>query len=378
MKTRVFQREGLHPLLEALAEQFDSIIGPTLRDGAIVLDEIASDADLPAGWTDDQQPGRYRVGWRDDEAVFGFTVGPHAWKRFLAPPEVLVWTARRDDGRLRFEPGRTPPRRLAFLGVRPCDLAALDVLDRVYLQGPYVDPGYQARRQAVGIVAVNCTAPGGTCFCASMGTGPRAGAGFDLALTEIIGDGRHEFLAEAGTPRGEAWLDKVPSREATDEDRAQVARALEAAAGRMGRQLDTTGLADLLFDNLDHEVWDDVAVRCLTCGNCTLVCPTCFCTLVEDRTSLGSETAERWKRWDSCFSREHSYIHGGFMRASGRSRYRQWLTHKLASWHDQFGTSGCVGCGRCITWCPAGIDITEEARRVRGAEASPASERIRT
>jgi len=374
MKTRVFAREGLHPLLEALAEQFDSIIGPTVRDGAIVLDAIASDADLPAGWADQQEPGRYRIGWRDDEAVFGFAAGPHAWKRFLAPPETRVWTARREDGRLRFEPGGEPPRRLAFLGVRPCDLAAIDVLDRVYLQGPYVDPGYRARRDEVGIVAVNCTAPGGTCFCASMGTGPRAGAGFDLALTEIVGDGRHEFLAEAGTARGEAWLDRVPSREATDEDRALAARALEAAAGRMGRRLDTAGLADRLYDNLDHEAWDDVAVRCLTCGNCTLVCPTCFCTLVEDRTPLGDGTAERWKKWDSCFSREHSYIHGGFMRATGRSRYRQWLTHKLAGWLDQFDTSGCVGCGRCITWCPAGIDITEEAARIRGAEETVALE----
>jgi sulfhydrogenase subunit beta (sulfur reductase) len=135
----------------------------------------------------------------------------------------------------------------------------------------------------------------------------------------------------------------------------------------MGRYLETEGLASLLKSSPDHPRWDDVARRCLNCANCTLVCPTCFCTTVEDTTDLSGQHAERWRLWDSCFTLGFSYIHGGSVRSSAKSRYRQWLTHKLSNWHDQFDTPGCVGCGRCISWCPAGIDLTEEAR----ALASP-------
>jgi formate hydrogenlyase subunit 6/NADH:ubiquinone oxidoreductase subunit I len=133
----------------------------------------------------------------------------------------------------------------------------------------------------------------------------------------------------------------------------------------MGRSLDTVGLKDLLYSSADSPVWDDVAQRCLACGNCTAVCPTCFCTTVEDVSDLTGDHVQRDRVWDSCFNADFSYLHGGSVRESTRSRYRQWMTHKLGSWHDQFGMSGCVGCGRCVTWCPAAIDITEEAAALR-------------
>ncbi|MCA8921947.1 MAG: 4Fe-4S dicluster domain-containing protein, partial [Planctomycetes bacterium] len=142
-------------------------------------------------------------------------------------------------------------------------------------------------------------------------------------------------------------------------------RVVAAAAAAIERQLPQDGLPAALAAALEHPRWDDVAARCLTCGNCTLVCPTCFCTDVEDTSDLSGQVAERWRRWDTCFSLDFSALHGGSVRASGRSRYRQWLTHKLSTWHDQFGTSGCVGCGRCIAWCPVGIDITVEAAELR-------------
>jgi sulfhydrogenase subunit beta (sulfur reductase) len=133
----------------------------------------------------------------------------------------------------------------------------------------------------------------------------------------------------------------------------------------MGRTLDTEGLKDVLSRNFDSLHWEEIAKRCLSCGNCTMVCPTCFCASVEDSSDLTGQKAERVRKWDSCFSRDFSYIHGGQIRSSVMSRYRQWMTHKLGYWQDQFGSSGCVGCGRCITWCPVGIDITEEARALR-------------
>ena len=141
------------------------------------------------------------------------------------------------------------------------------------------------------------------------------------------------------------------------------------------RRMNTSVIRELLYNNLENPHWDEVATRCLNCANCTMVCPTCFCTTVQDVTDLTGKHAERWRKWDSCFSTEFSYIHGGSIRTSAKSRYRQWLVHKLASWHDQFGTSGCVGCGRCITWCPVGIDITEEANAFRESEVSRAVSR---
>ena len=132
------------------------------------------------------------------------------------------------------------------------------------------------------------------------------------------------------------------------------------------RKLNTTNIRDTLLSNLDHPRWDEVAERCLSCANCTMVCPTCFCSSVDEISDLAGDHVERERTWDSCFNVGFSYMNGGNVRDNVRSRFRQWLTHKLASWIDQFDTSGCVGCGRCITWCPVGIDLTEEVAAIRG------------
>jgi ferredoxin len=353
---RVIDQAGFDALLAALGDRGYTVVGPRVADGAIVYDEVASSADLPVGWTDEQEAGHYRLRRRDDKALFGYAVGPHSWKRLQLPPELRLWRARRAaDGMLSEveEPPRDD-RRYAFVGVRSCELHAMGILDRV-----------RGSRVAPFVVAVNCGQAGGTCFCVSMGTGPRAESGFDLALTELLDDDRHRFLVEVGTERGAEVLTVVASDPAASDDEAAADRAHDRAVAGMGREMDVTDLRDLLYRNLEHPRWDDVAERCLTCGNCTMVCPTCFCTDVEDVTDLQGEHVERWERWDSCFTIDHSRLHGGSVRSSARSRYRQWMTHKLATWIDQFGTSGCVGCGRCITWCPVGIDITEEVAAIR-------------
>ena len=363
----VIDPAALEELVRALRERGFRVLGPTVREGAIVYDELDSAGQLPIGWTDEQAPGRYRLERRDDEARFGFAVGPHSWKQFLLPSRLRLWRARRDEAGLEVEPEPTDDTPLAFFGVRACELQGIAIQDRVLLEGQFVDRDYAARRKDTFIVAVNCFEPGGTCFCVSMGSGPKAEAGYDLALTEIL-DGSHRFLVEVGTARGSDVLADLPRRPAEDGDRRAAAEAVDGAAQKMGRQLDTTDLRGLLARNLEHERWDDVASRCLTCGNCTMVCPTCFCTSVEDVSDLAGEEAEHVRLWDSCFSLDHSYIHGGSVRPSGRSRYRQWLTHKFGTWHDQFGTSGCIGCGRCISWCPVGIDVTEELTAIRATE----------
>ena len=347
------ERPALDGLITALQGRGYTVVGPTVADGAIVYEELRSTADLPVGWTDEQDGGHYRLRRRDDEALFGYNVGPHSWKRYQLPPEVRLWRARLgEDGSLTELEQPAPGPRYAFVGVRSCELHGMAILDRVR-------PG-----ERPFVVAVQCGQAGGTCFCVSMGTGPTADSGYDLALTEVLDDG-HYFVADAGTEEGAAVLAELPSAPAAGGEEAAAARAHARAADQMGRTMDTTGIHELLLSNLDHPRWDDVAERCLTCGNCTMVCPTCFCTSVEDVTDLAGETVERHQRWDSCFTIDYSHMHGGSARTSARSRYRQWMTHKLATWFDQFGTSGCVGCGRCITWCPVGIDITEEVAAIR-------------
>jgi ferredoxin len=360
---RVIAPEVLDDLVAALRSRGYRVLGPAVRDGAIVYDDLDSAAELPIGWTDRQEAGTYRLERRADGARFGYAVGPHSWKRYLFPPRIRLWRARAADA-VEEEPLDETP--LAFIGVRSCELHAIEIQDRVFTGGRVVDRDYAARRAGAFLVAVNCFEPAATCFCTSMGTGPRATGGYDLALTELL-DGEHRFLAEAGTERGEEVLAELPSLAAGDADLAAAEASVDGAVAKMSRSMEAWDLRDLLARSLEHPRWDDVAKRCLTCGNCTLVCPTCFCTAVEDETDLSGE-ASRWRVWDTCFSFDYSYIHGGSVRPSGRSRYRQWLTHKLGTWHDQFGSSGCVGCGRCIAWCPVGIDITEEVAAIRTTE----------
>jgi sulfhydrogenase subunit beta (sulfur reductase) len=360
--------DGLHALVGVLRDRGYCVVGPTEREGAIVYEEIESADELPAGWTEVQEAATYRLERRADEARFGYPVGPQSWKRYLLPARVRLWQARKRDGAAPELVEEPPPERpFALLGVRSCDLHAIAVQDRVFLEGAYVDRDYAGRREGAFLVAVNCGTPGGTCFCASLGTGPRAESGYDLALTELL-EGEHRFVVEAGSERGAEVLADLIGHVATPDDIEAALRVTHEAIGMMGRTFDPFDLRDLLARNLDHPRFADAGQRCLTCGNCTLVCPTCFCTSVEDVNVLEDGAAERWRRWDSCYSVDYSYIHGGAIRPSSRARYRQWLTHKFGTWIDQFGTSGCVGCGRCITWCPVGIDVTEELAAIRAAD----------
>jgi ferredoxin len=346
------------------------MLGPVLRDGVIGIGEIEGIDDLPEGWTDEQAPGHYRAVRRGDHARFGYAVGDRSWRRELDPPRVtLVHIRRGGDAPPVVEPADPGAEVIpvAWVGVRGCDLAAVAITDRVFLGGDHPDPHYGARRAAPFIVAVECGSPAATCFCSSMGTGPGidTGRGADLIVTEVGAEskdrGPHRFVVRAGSDRGRDLLGSVAEAlPATAHDEAAGAHVVERAAARITRRLETDGLHDRITAALDSSQWDEVAQRCLSCTNCTLVCPTCFCSTVVDTTDLSGEVATRTRVWDSCFTLDHSHIHGGSVRATTGARYRQWLTHKLDTWWDQFGSSGCVGCGRCTTWCPAEIDLLAE------------------
>lgn len=365
--------EGLGILLAELRGMGRTLIGPVVRDGAIVYDEITGIDDLPVGWGDAQEAGHYRLEKRDDEAMFAYNSSPMAWKRFLHPPAITLWKARRQDEGFRIETETADPPPYAFIGVRACDLHAIAIQDRVLMEDRFPDPHYAARRNDVFILAVQCTQAGNTCFCASMGSGPRATQGFDLAVTELLAEA-HGFVVEVGSEAGNQLLSRVPHQVAGKAEWDAALQATEAARSQMGRHVDTRDIKALLYGNAEHPRWQETAQRCLACANCTMVCPTCFCTAIEDHTDLEGGAAWRERRWDSCFTSQFSRIHGGVVRSGTAARYRQWLTHKMASWQDQFGTSGCVGCGRCITWCPEGIDITGELAAIRATDQNETGE----
>jgi ferredoxin len=350
-------------LLSALTVQGYRCVGPVLQNGAITYDILTAVDDLPQGIRVRQEPGSYRIDVGGTERLFDWANGPQALKPLLFTPRERLWRVERSaDSRLCFTAEVPDTEPFAVIGVRACDLAALALQDKHFLEGECVDTGYAVRRRGLFLVAVNCSHPAATCFCVSTGDGPAAGTGYDLVLDELD----EGFMVSAGSAAGREVLAVLPVLPVTpaQESAAQAARA--GAVAMQSRTVPGRDLYGLLFDNLEHSRWADVSARCLSCGNCTAVCPTCFCYREVDELALDGSVTAHAREWDSCFTQGHSYIHGMTIRPDTRLRYRQWLTHKFGSWHEQYGRSGCVGCGRCITWCPVGIDVTVELAALAG------------
>lgn len=354
---RFLPRSGLQMLIDRLGEQGYTCMGPQVRDQVIHYDVLQRADNLPRGMSDTQKPGHYRLEEAGHARYFAWANGPQALKPLMFSPREPLWQASRgSDGRMDFEQCLPEKKTLAVIGVRACDIAALYIHDKHFLQHGHADPAYRSRREGLFLVAVNCTHPAATCFCASTGDGPAASYGYDLLLTELDAG----FLLQAHTEKGLAVVKRLDLEEA---NRAQISEAEQAMARsqRQQRRLPSKNLDTALQRNLEHPRWQEIAGRCLSCGNCTSVCPTCFCHSEVEEAALDGSHSVHFRQWDSCFSQKHSYIHGLTIRADTGLRYRQWMMHKLGFWHAQFGRSGCVGCGRCISWCPAGIDFTEEA-----------------
>lgn len=375
------QKADFDILLEGLRKLGYETLGPRVREQTIVYAPISGLADLPKGYLSEQDGGHYRLIEGRHERYWDVTPGAQSWKQFLFPPRSELFKLARENGAWREElpvdvPYSAEPSRnsnatgavpVAFIGVRGCELAAIAVQDKVFLREDFSDPIYKKRRENIFILAADCLHPCDTCFCASMGTGPEAGKGFDLRLTEL----EEVFLIEVGSHLGTKAMQGVPYSEGMRSMLRARETGLKKASAAMGRVLpEPEKVPELLLSNLEHPRWKDVAARCLSCTNCTQVCPTCFCWDVEDLTSLDGSKTQRTRVWDSCFNPAYSSQAFGNTRPTTLTRYRQWLTHKMGSWQGQFGVLGCVGCGRCITWCPAAIDLTEEIKAIR--EEQPA------
>jgi len=354
-------KAGLQQVFDNLRAAGFALVGPTVRDGAIVLEALERLEDLPTGWGEESEAGKYRLRKTRENYYFRFNAGAFSWKPFLYPARLKLLSATRVDGKWEMQSELEAPPRYAFIGVRACDLSAIALQDQVFLGSGYRDPHYAGRRERLFVLAVNCGHAAATCFCASLHTGPKATAGFDLALTELS----DSFVLEIGSEAGSAALENTSWSPSTAFDLGRARQEIQVAERQIQRRVRIDDLPGMLFDNLEHPHWESVPTRCVSCGNCTMVCPTCFCSTVEDTSDLKGTRAERTRVWDSCFALDFSHVHGGNIRPTIHSRYRQWLTHKFASWKEQFGALGCVGCGRCITWCPVGIDVTEELKAIR-------------
>jgi sulfhydrogenase subunit beta (sulfur reductase) len=369
-KSVIIDRNQFQQLFDTLHTLGYQTLGPTVSENVVVYDTIDRVEDLPIGKTDEQSPGSYKLKNRPEKTLFGFGVGPQSPKKFLFPMRMKLFEAQRDGRGFNVSPGQDPAvhgiPKMAFIGIKPCELSAIKIQDKIFIDGAYADASYRALREQSLMIVVNCTTPGKHCFCESMNAGPTASDGFDLSLTEIIGGNEHYFVADAGSGKGSELLQKISTRPAEPAHTENARQACERARHSMGKRYDTKDISTLLFDNLEHPEWDAVAARCLTCANCTMVCPTCFCTTTTEETDLSGGHTEHWRKWNSCFTLDFTKVAFGNFRMSAKSRYRQWLTHKLGGWHEQFGSSGCVGCGRCITWCPVGIDIIAEVEAIRG------------
>lgn len=356
-------RNQLQTLLDVLAAEGYDCVGPTVLDDVIQYRPISQVSQLPKGISDQQTPGRYRLQHLTHEHFFSWTHSAQGLKPLSFAPREPLWTVQQaTDETLEFLPCTPAIKPTAVIGVRACDLAALDLQDRHFLQPDNPDPYYQARRETLLLIAVNCSQSAETCFCVSTGDGPACKTGYDLALTELE-DG---FVIDAATDQGQAIAARLPLQEAHINQTDQAALSVQRAS-KQQRRLPEGNHETLLFNNLEHPHWQTVAERCLSCGNCTAVCPTCFCHSEQDLPTLDGRQSTHQRQWDSCFTLGHGHLHGLAIRSDTRTQYRQWLTHKLGSWHSQYGRSGCVGCGRCIVWCPVGIDLTAEMAVLAGA-----------
>lgn len=349
------EKGAISDMLMALSSSY-KLIGPKVQSDVITLGEIIP-ADLPFHVKDIQIAGSYRLDSEKSNYLFSFSIGPDSFKRFLFPPEIELFKWRyREKGLDSFQPLEISVPIVLF-GLRACDTEALILYDRIFAEDWY----YKKIRDKSIVIAINCLFPNENCFCPSLSTGPEVRRA-DLIITEL----EDRLLLEVQNNRILDFLKELKTERADDFDIKSKDQVVKRCRELIKKQIDIKNLSFLL-KKLENTVWKEIAEIDLECGNCTQVCPTCFCNSTFDKLKLSDISKKayqgvRIRVWDSCFSRNFSKVHGGNFRPSRRARYRHWFMHKFNYMEEQFGIKGCVGCGRCITWCPAGIDVTEVLR----------------
>jgi len=280
-------------------------------------------------------------------------------KKFLIPPRETIFTFQGE--KISKIEDLISGEKQILLGVHACDLSSFIFQDKVFL-GFRSDPRYLRRRNNFLIFALTCKKVYDTCFCQSMGTGPVAPPGYDVLMTDIGG----RYLIEAATVEGQELLKPLGLPQATLEDFEAKRECLEILKGQFKRTIDRVRMVQLAYNSQEQSVWKKYGDICLACGQCAMVCPTCFCFDVRDKVDISLGSGERYREWDVCLLLEFAEVAlGGNFRAPRSARLRQFMCHNLSYGTMQYNMTKCVGCGRCIRACPVHIDITEIARELK-------------
>lgn len=329
-------KEDLGRLMDKLTAAF-VVIGPVRKQNEFVFDRIEKAAQLALD--------------------YHTTILPP--KKVLHQPFETLFSFKEDQGIIDVD---HPDHKQILFGVHPCDVHAIAILDQAYSHD-YEDPYYMAKRENTLLVALNCTGPGENCFCSSLGTGPDLKEGYDLLLTDL-GD---QYLVEVGSPEGAQIVELAGLPAAPRVTAVEKEKRLAEARKKFHKRMLVRDLRELLEENFRHPIWEELIEECLACGSCTMVCPTCFCYNVVDKIDLSLKSGKRQREWDSCMLLEYAQValdHN--FRKDRDARIKQRIYHKLVYYEPQFGTLGCVGCGRCIHTCVKKIDITKIIAGIRG------------
>ncbi|MBS7611619.1 4Fe-4S dicluster domain-containing protein [Candidatus Bathyarchaeota archaeon] len=334
----VAELNDLQRLLDEFTKHGYTVYGPIVKGKSWVFSKVSSIRELDLNYTR--------------------TILPP--KKLLHPVKNRIFDFKLNDGFEVFESCNV--KNIVIFGIHPCDLRAIEKLDEFFSQHPE-DVCYEARRKRTLIVGLTCNAVDEKCFCNSLGTGPEASTGFDILITQIS-DGF--FLVEVGSSKGLDILKTLDLAEAKPEHFEAKRKHIEHLKSSFTKTADFEGLATLAKDKLDHKIWVETAERCLSCGNCSMVCPVCYCFDLYDSLDLTLKEGVRIMELDSCQLLEYAEVAlGGNFRKERSQRLRHWLLCKFGAAGGSTYTS-CIGCGRCIVYCPANIDLTEIAHVLKG------------
>jgi len=341
MSDKILTKENLPAFIEELKGEYE-VIGPKRSGDMFVFDHIDESEELELDYPTTRLPPK---------------------KIFLPQREPLYeYEKKEGDVVIRDLRERWDKKRV-LLGVHPCDIAGLLCLDKVFgLE--YDDPYYWERRNSTVIIGITCKEPCEHGFCDVMETGPDAARGYDLLMTDIGG----KYYLRPGSELGEKLLKADYFGEATEDDTRRRDAAIEGVRRKMKTDLDISGIEGRMKERVDDELWSEYTERCVLCGACNFVCPTCHCFTIRDETNFTGTKGRRVRVWDACHFKNFALIAGGLnFRGKKDSRIKHRIYDKLYYSKEKYGEFFCVGCGRCATFCPAEIDIKEVARKVQEA-----------
>jgi heterodisulfide reductase subunit C len=323
---RKIKKGNIGKMLEALMKDYE-VVAPVRKEERFVFEKIKN----------------------PEEIILEYDTTILPPKKFLLPPtETMI----KFDGDKIVLPGND--KKMMLFGIHPCDLNAIMLLDKVEYDD-YKDPYYIKKRENTVFVCIECKEANEYCFCESMG-GDKP-KGYDVLLSDIS----DYYFVETGSEKGEKIIENCAELFENVNENEKIERKKN-----FKRKVNIENLNKILKEKFDDKLWDELGDKCLGCGRCTFVCPTCYCYSVKDIVDLSLKKGERKRSWDSCLLVDFARVAGGYnFRGKRAARVQQFMYHKMLYFMDKYSSFACVGCGRCIRECPVRIDITEVIEKLR-------------